>query len=103
MLELNLLENAGRAAYLADFHAAEALIFERDRRTLKTHCGVQSEFSRLIKEIRRCRRTYVAFFPVPTRSRPSPTAALTRAPNPTAATVALAAHAPAAPPSPPAG
>ena len=50
MLEADLFEDAGRAAYLAAFHAAEALIFERDGRALKTHRGVQSEFSRLIKD-----------------------------------------------------
>jgi uncharacterized protein (UPF0332 family) len=50
MLEVDLFDDAGRAAYLAAFHAAEALIFERDGRTLKTHRGVQSEFSRLIKD-----------------------------------------------------
>ena len=51
MLAADLFEDAGRAAYLAAFHAAEALIFERDGRALKTHRGVQSEFSRLIKEM----------------------------------------------------
>jgi uncharacterized protein (UPF0332 family) len=50
MLMADLIEDAGRAAYLAAFHAAEALIFERDGRSLKTHRGVQSEFSRLIKD-----------------------------------------------------
>jgi uncharacterized protein (UPF0332 family) len=49
MLEVDLIEDAGRAAYLAAFHSAEALIFERDGRALKTHRGVQSEFSRLIR------------------------------------------------------
>ena len=50
MLEADLIDDAGRAAYLSAFHAAEVLIFERDRRALKTHRGVQSEFSRLIKD-----------------------------------------------------
>jgi uncharacterized protein (UPF0332 family) len=50
MLEANLIEDAGRAAYLAAFHAAQALIYEREHRTLKTHGGVQSEFSKLIRE-----------------------------------------------------
>lgn len=38
------------AAYLAAFHAAQALIFEREHRTLKTHSGVQSEFAKLVKD-----------------------------------------------------
>ena len=50
MLEADLIEDAGRAAYLAAFHAAQALIHERESRTLKTHGGVQSEFSRLIRD-----------------------------------------------------
>ena len=49
MLEADLHEDAGRAAYLAAFHAAQALIYEREHRSLKTHQGVQSEFARLIK------------------------------------------------------
>jgi uncharacterized protein (UPF0332 family) len=45
MLDADLIEDAGRAAYLVAFHAAQALISERENRTLKTHGGVQSEFS----------------------------------------------------------
>jgi uncharacterized protein (UPF0332 family) len=40
---------AGRAAYLAGHHAAQALIFERESRVLKTHNGVQAEFLRLTR------------------------------------------------------
>jgi uncharacterized protein (UPF0332 family) len=50
MLEADLHEDAGRAAYLAAFHAAQALIYEREHRSLKTHHGVQSEFAWLIKD-----------------------------------------------------
>jgi uncharacterized protein (UPF0332 family) len=50
MLEADLIEDAGRAAYLTAFHAAQALIYERENRTLKTHRGVQSEFSKLIRD-----------------------------------------------------
>jgi uncharacterized protein (UPF0332 family) len=42
-------EAAGRAAYLAGFHAAQALIFEREDRVVKTHKGVHGEFARLVK------------------------------------------------------
>jgi uncharacterized protein (UPF0332 family) len=44
-----LPEAAGRAAYLAAFHAAQALIFERTGKTAKSHNGVRSEFARLAK------------------------------------------------------
>ena len=50
MLDAELIEDAGRAAYLAAFRAAQALIAERENRTLKTHGGVQSEFSKLIRD-----------------------------------------------------
>jgi uncharacterized protein (UPF0332 family) len=50
MLDADLIEDAGRAAYLVAFHAAQALISERENRTLKTHRGVQSEFSKLIRD-----------------------------------------------------
>lgn len=39
MLEVPLYEDAGRAAYLACFHVAQALIFEREQRILKAHYG----------------------------------------------------------------
>lgn len=50
MLEVPLYEDAGRAAYLACFHVAQALIFEREQRVLKTHRGVQTEFQRLVRD-----------------------------------------------------
>jgi uncharacterized protein (UPF0332 family) len=50
MLEADLIEDCGRTAYLAVFHAAQALIHEPENRTLKTHRGVQSEFSKLIRD-----------------------------------------------------
>ena len=39
---INLAEAAGRAAYLAAFHAAQALIFERIGKVPKTHHGVHT-------------------------------------------------------------
>lgn len=39
---------AARSAYYAAFYAAEALIFERTGKAVKTHSGVRSEFSRLL-------------------------------------------------------
>ena len=49
MLTTGLDEDAGRAAYLAAFHAAQAVIFERTGRVLRSHKGVQMEFLRLTK------------------------------------------------------
>lgn len=42
-----ITNDAGRSAYLAAFHAAQALIFESTGKIAKTHHGVHSEFSRL--------------------------------------------------------
>jgi uncharacterized protein (UPF0332 family) len=46
---IELAEAAGRAAYLAVFHAAQALIFERIGKVPKTHHGVHAQFSRLAR------------------------------------------------------
>jgi len=48
---IELAEAAGRAAYLAAFHAAQALIFERSHKVPRTHRGVHAQFSRLAKDI----------------------------------------------------
>jgi uncharacterized protein (UPF0332 family) len=50
MLKVDLNDAAGRTAYLAGFHAAQALIFETLGRVFKTHSGVRSEFARLVKD-----------------------------------------------------
>ena len=47
---INRHEAAARAAYMAGLHAAQALIFETSGRIYKSHSGVQSEFSRLVKD-----------------------------------------------------
>jgi uncharacterized protein (UPF0332 family) len=47
---IHLHEAAGRTAYLAGFHAAQALIFENTGRTPKTHSGVHREFLRQTKD-----------------------------------------------------
>ncbi|HJS85561.1 MAG TPA: HEPN domain-containing protein, partial [Acetobacteraceae bacterium] len=49
MLKVGLNDPAGRTAYLAAYHAAQAFLFERLQKVLKTHSGVQSEFLRLTK------------------------------------------------------
>jgi uncharacterized protein (UPF0332 family) len=50
MLGVGLNESAGRNAYLAAFHAAQAYIFENAAKVFKTHNGVQTEFLRLTKD-----------------------------------------------------
>ena len=49
MLDAKLYEAAGRTAYLAGFHAAQALISERTGRSVRTHRGVHAEVYRLTK------------------------------------------------------
>jgi uncharacterized protein (UPF0332 family) len=46
---MNYNDAAGRTAYLAGFHAAQALISERTGRSVKTRGGVNSEFHRLVR------------------------------------------------------
>jgi uncharacterized protein (UPF0332 family) len=50
ILRIDLYEAAVRTAYLAGFHAAQALIFETSGRIYKSHSGVHGEFSRLVKD-----------------------------------------------------
>jgi uncharacterized protein (UPF0332 family) len=50
LLEQGFTDEAGRAAYLGGFHAAQALIFERVDRVVKTHRGVHSEFAKLVRD-----------------------------------------------------
>lgn len=49
-LQIGLCNDAGRNAYLAAFHAAQALIFERTGKVGKTHQGVHSQFAQLTKD-----------------------------------------------------
>ena len=49
MMDVGLNEAAGRTAYLAGLHAAQALIFESTGKIIKRHRGVQSELQRLTK------------------------------------------------------
>src|SRR5260370_38987266 len=50
MLRIGLNDAAGRSAYLAGFHAAQAFISEKAGRTVKTHKGLHTEFQRLTKD-----------------------------------------------------
>jgi uncharacterized protein (UPF0332 family) len=47
---IELAEAAGRPAYPAMFHAAQAFIFERSAKVPRTHRGVHAQFSRLTKD-----------------------------------------------------
>jgi uncharacterized protein (UPF0332 family) len=47
ILAVNVANQAARLAYHAQFHAAQALIFERRNKVVKTHKGVATEFHRL--------------------------------------------------------
>jgi hypothetical protein len=50
MLDHQWPDEAGRAAYLAGLHAAQALIFESTSKVVKSHCGVHRELARLMKD-----------------------------------------------------
>ena len=47
ILAINIPRQAARLAYYAQFHAAQALIFERTEKISKTHKGVDKQFHRL--------------------------------------------------------
>ena len=63
MLGIDLNEAAGRTAYLAGFHAAQALLFETHGRVFKKHSTVQGEFGRLMKDEPRFDVTLRTFLP----------------------------------------
>ena len=50
ILGIELGDEAGRAAYIAAFHVAQALIFERTGRVAKTHRGVHGQFLKLVAD-----------------------------------------------------
>jgi len=52
---------AGRAAYMAAYHAAQAFTLSRTGKLPKTHSGARSEFSRLAQAEPAISRTYAAF------------------------------------------
>jgi uncharacterized protein (UPF0332 family) len=49
ILEAEVPDVAAREAYLAAFHAAQALVVERTRKEAKTHKGAHTEFARLTR------------------------------------------------------
>jgi uncharacterized protein (UPF0332 family) len=72
MLGIGLHDDAGRAAYLAGLHAAQALIFEITDKARRRHAGVQREFARLVKMTRVSIGNCGRFCRGLTISRPSP-------------------------------
>jgi uncharacterized protein (UPF0332 family) len=50
LLEVGLTDAAGRNAYLAGLHAAQALIFERTGKISKRHRGVLNQLQQLTKD-----------------------------------------------------
>lgn len=50
ILAIGLGDDAGRGAYMAGFHAAQAFIFDTAGKAAKTHNGVQSLFINLAKD-----------------------------------------------------
>jgi uncharacterized protein (UPF0332 family) len=58
---LQLWYIAGREAYLAAFHAAEALIYERTGKIAKTHAGLRSRFAFLARSEPEVDQAYTTF------------------------------------------
>ncbi|MFZ1107768.1 MAG: HEPN domain-containing protein [Rhodomicrobium sp.] len=58
---IGLCDEAGRLAYYAAFHAAQALLFERTDKVYATHQGVKAEFARLAKSDGRIERKHSTF------------------------------------------
>jgi len=54
-------DEAARAAYLAGFHSAQALVFERTARIAKSHSGLRAAFARLAKDDQRIDRAFTRF------------------------------------------
>jgi uncharacterized protein (UPF0332 family) len=63
MLTVDLTEDAGRAAYLAAYQAAEALIFDFTGKVTKTNKGAHREFARLTANEPRLDRELRQFLP----------------------------------------
>jgi uncharacterized protein (UPF0332 family) len=58
---IGLHEAAGRAAYPAAYHAAQAFILARSGKIVKTHSGARSEFARLARNEPALGRDLTAF------------------------------------------
>ena len=54
-------DEAGRDAYLAAFHAAQAFIVQQTGKEPKTHSGTRSEFHRLARDDQRLDEAFATF------------------------------------------
>src|SRR5260370_15670625 len=70
MMGVGLTDDAGRAAYLAGLHAAQAFMFETTGSVFKRHSGVQREFSQLVKDDPRVDASLRTFLSALTNSKP---------------------------------
>lgn len=61
ILAIGVGDDAGRGAYMAAFHAAQAFIFETSSKTAKTHSGVQSLFVTLARNDPRIPPDFIPF------------------------------------------
>jgi uncharacterized protein (UPF0332 family) len=61
MLSDGWADEAARAAYLAGFHAAQALILVQTGQVAKSHAGLRTVFARLAKEEPRIERKFTRF------------------------------------------
>jgi uncharacterized protein (UPF0332 family) len=61
ILAIRLPKPAARAAYYAVFHAAEAYIYEKLGKTVKTHSGVRAEFARALRDLPEERKAALRF------------------------------------------
>jgi uncharacterized protein (UPF0332 family) len=52
---------AAKEAYLAGYHAAQALIFDRIGKVVKSHSGLRSEFARLTRDDLQIDKTFTRF------------------------------------------
>ena len=59
--DIRLFEAAGRAAYLATYHAAQAFILARTDKVAKTHSEVRSQFARVTKDDPKIERKLASF------------------------------------------
>lgn len=59
--DIKFFEAAGRAAYLAAYHAAQAFILARTNKVAKTHSGVRSQFARVAKDDPKIERRLASF------------------------------------------
>ena len=60
-LRTGLGDDAGRNAYLAGYHAAQALIIEKTAKIAKTHSGARSEFAKIAKDDPRIDKEFPSF------------------------------------------